>query len=192
MIWLDILRIAVAGVILGFVIGKLVVRRPYYLERLRPRFWRTAMRRMRRRHWVRLITIALWVTAASFIVTGIVGGLIQRAGMEMTGPEYPFIYLPLPILLLAVNILPIFEEWIFRGIMIDELVHWRDSRLLAVVVSTLVFAAFHLSNPGTYLPFALPLIPAGLLLGVCYLKTGLAGAIIAHNTYNSILVILSL
>jgi membrane protease YdiL (CAAX protease family) len=190
LLWLDLARILVPGVVLGLVVGKLVVRSPSHLDRLRPSFWRAAMRRMKRRHWVRLVTIALWITAASLIVSGVIGGLLQEAGVPLTGPEYPFPHLPLPILLLTVNILPIFEEWIFRGIIIDEMVRWRRSKLLAVVVSTVVFALFHLSNPGTYPAFMAPLMGAGWLLGVCYLKTGLAGAILAHNSYNSILVII--
>ncbi len=192
-LWLDLAKILVAGVVLGLVVGKLVVLRPHYLERIRPRFWRAAMRKMRRKHWVRLITIALWVTAALLIISRVIETLVWESGIELVNPrEYIFIYLPLPILLLTVSILSIFEEWIFRGIILDEMVRWRHSKLLAVIVSALVFAVFHLSNPGTYLAFALPLIPAGLLLGACYLYTGLGGAIIAHGAYNSILVILGI
>ncbi|MDI6642994.1 MAG: CPBP family intramembrane metalloprotease [Candidatus Hodarchaeaceae archaeon] len=188
------LRVILAGLVLGLLIGKLVARRPFHIDRLRPRFWRAAMRRMKRRHWVRLLTVALWVTAASIIISGVVGTLLQQAQVQTYSPEeYPFTAIERDypwLVLIAVNALPIFEEWIFRGVMIDELVRWRGSKLLAVLVSALVFAAFHLSNPGTYLPFVLPLIPAGLLLGVCYLKTGLGGAVIAHNSYNTFLVII--
>lgn len=192
--WLDLARILVAGIVLGFVIGKLVVLRPHYLERIRPRSWVPRARSMKRKEWVRLITIVLWFTAATLLVTIIVGKVLSGAGVEMySEEEYPFTVLekqyPL-LLLVVVNVVPIFEEWIFRGIILEEVVRRRRSKLLAVVVSTFIFAVFHLSNPGTYPAFVLPLIPAGLLLGACYLKTGLAGAIITHNAYNSILVIL--
>ena len=192
--WLDLARVLIAGVVLGLLVGKLVVHRPSHLERLRPRFWRAAMRRMKRKHWVRLITIALWVTAASLIISNAVGTLLKRAEVPMYSPEeYPFTAIERDypwLVLVAVNLLPVFEEWIFRGVILDEILRWRRSKLLAVVSSAILFALFHLSNPGTYLAFALPLIPAGLLLGVCYLKTGLGGAIIAHNSYNSFLVVI--
>ncbi len=195
LVWLDILRIIVAGVILGVVIGRLVARRPSHLGRLRPRYWRAVMRKMKRRHWVRLLTVALWVTAASIVMSFVIGTLLQQAQVQTYSPEeYPFTVIEKDypwLLLIAVNVLPIFEEWIFRGVMVDELMRWRRSKLLAVVVSTLVFAGFHLSNPGTYPAFVLPLIPAGLLLGACYLKTGLGGAIIAHNAYNTFLVLVT-
>ncbi len=193
-LWLDLARILVAGLVLGLVVGKLVVLRPHYLERIRPRSWVPRMRSMRRREWVRLITIALWFTAATLIVATIVGVVLSRAGVVMySEEEYPFTVLEkqYPLLLLVmVNVLPIFEEWIFRGIILEEVARRTRSKWLGVGVSTLVFAAFHLSNPGTYPAFAIPLLGAGLLLGACYLVSGLAGAIITHSAYNSILVIL--
>jgi len=195
LLWLDLLRILVGGVVLGLVVGKLVVPRPQYLERIRPRYWVPQARSMRRDEWVRLITIALWFTAATLIVAGIVGMVLSGAGVEMySEEEYPFTTLeqyPL-LLLVVVNVLPIFEEWIFRSILLEEVARRTHSKWLGVGVSSLIFAAFHLSNPGTYPAFAIPLLGAGLLLGACYLVSGLAGAIITHNAYNSILVILRL
>ncbi len=196
MTWLDLLKIALAGGILGVVVGKLVVHRPYYLERLRPRFWLPIARKMRRREWVRLLSVALAFTAASLVVATVVGEALQKAEVELySREEYPFTALqeryPL-VLLVAVNVLPIFEEWIFRGILLEEIARRSRSRLLGVILSSLIFAVFHLSNPGTYPAFAVPLIGAGFLMGACYLLSGLAGAIIAHNAYNSILVIIGL
>lgn len=185
-----------AGVVLGLVVGKLVVLRPSYLERIRPRHWLPIARRMRRREWVRLILIALAFTAATLVVATIVGQALQGAGVQLySREEYPFTALEEQypwLLLIVVNVLPIFEEWIFRGIILEEVARRARSKWLGVVVSTLVFAAFHLSNPGTYPAFVVPLLGAGLLLGACYLRSGLAGAIITHNAYNSILVILPL
>jgi len=195
-LWLDLLRILVAGLVLGLVVGKLVVLRPHYLEQIRPRFWVPQVRNMRRKEWVRLISIALWFTAATLIVAGIVGAVLSEAGVELySEEEYPFTALekqyPL-LLLVVVNVLPIFEEWIFRGILLEEVARRARSKWIGVGISTLIFAAFHLSNPGTYPAVTIPLIGAGLLLGACYLISGLAGAIITHNAYNSILVILRL
>lgn len=195
-LWFDLARVLVTGIALGLVVGKLVVLRPRYFERIRPRTWLPSLRRMGRREWFRLVAIALAFAAISLALITIVGVVLQDAGVELySEEEYPFTAIqkeyPL-LLLLAVNVLPIFEEWIFRGILLEEIALRSRSKLVGVLISSLIFAAFHLSNPGTYPAFAVPLIGAGLLLGVCYLLSGLAGAIIAHNAYNSILVVLGL
>lgn len=195
-LWLDLARILVAGVVLGLVVGKLVGLRPHYLERIRPRSWVPRARSMRRKEWAKLITIALCFTAATLVMSIIVGMVLSEAGVELySEEEYPFTVLEkqYPLLLLVmVNVVAIFEEWIFRGILLEEIALRTRSKWLGLVVSTLIFATFHLSNPGTYLAFPIPLIGAGFLLGACYLVSGLAGAIITHNAYNSILVILRL
>jgi membrane protease YdiL (CAAX protease family) len=189
---LDLARVLVVGILLGVFVGRVVVRRPFHFERLRPRHWRAVIRRMKLKDWAKLIAIALGIAAVSIVISEKIGELLARAEVQTYSPgefpitaileEYPMVS---PLLLVLVNVLPIFEEWIFRGIFIDEIVRWRRSRLLAVVLSTVVFALFHLSNPGTYPAYVLPLIPGGLLLGVCYLYTGLGGAILAHNLYNT-------
>ena len=193
MLLFDLARVLVAGVVLGVIVGRFVLRSPYQLERLRPRHWRAAMRKMKRRQWVKLFTVALFVTAASLVFSTVIGSILQQSNIQVVSPEeYPFtsIERDYPLLVLAaVNILPIFEEWVFRGVIIDEVIRWRKSKLLAVVVSALLFAVFHLSNPGTYPALVVSMLPASLLLGVCYLYTGLGGAIVAHNAYNTFLVV---
>ncbi len=146
------------------------------------------------RESIKLILISLAFTAAALAMTIIVGNILHGAGVEMySTEEYPFTALqeqyPL-LLLMMVNLLPIFEEWIFRGILLEEVARRTRSKWMGVLVSTIIFATFHLSNPGTYPAFVIPLLGAGLLLGICYLVSGLAGAIITHNAYNSILVLL--
>lgn len=151
---------------------------------------------MGRKQWIRLFAIALSVTAVSLILSTIVGAALQQAGVQVVSPEeYPFtsIERDQPLLVLAaVNILPIFEEWVFRGVIIDEVIRRRKSKLLAVAFSAVLFAAFHLSNPGTYPAIIISMLPASLLLGACYLYTGLGGAILAHNAYNTLLVFVGL
>lgn len=196
MLLLDLARVLVAGVALGLIVGKLVLRSPYQIERLRPRYWRAAIRKMKRKQWIRLFTVALLVTAASLLSSIVIDSFLQQAQVPVVSPEeYPFTSLErdFPLLVLvSVNVLPIFEEWVFRGVIIDEMVRWHKSKSLAVVVSAVVFAAFHLSNPGTYPALIISMLPASLLLGVCYLYTGLGGAIIAHNSYNTFLVVVGI
>jgi len=195
-LWLDIIRILVPGILLGLVVGKLVVSRPYYLRRVLPRFWIPIARRMHRRKWCRVISIGLAFAIASLFLATIIGGALQRAGAELVSEEeYPFyaIQKTYPMLLLViVNVVPIFEEWIFRGILLEEIARRSRSKWLGIVCSALIFAVLHLANPGTYPAIIIPMFGAGLLLGACYLLSGLGGAIIAHNAYNTILVTLGL
>ena len=201
-LWLDLARVLVAGIALGLLVGKLVVLRPRYLERIRPRTWLPSLRRMRRWDWFRLITIALAFAAISLAFIAIVGVVLRDAGVPLySEEEYPFSakniqeYPPLLLLLLMLAVaivLPILEEWIFRGILLEEVALRSRSKFVGVLLSSLIFAAFHLSNPGTYPALAVPLIGAGFLMGACYLLSGLAGAIIAHNAYNSILMAFTL
>ncbi|GAI37509.1 unnamed protein product, partial [marine sediment metagenome] len=79
---------------------------------------------MRRRESIRLISIALAFTAAALVVAIVAGNILHGAGVELySREEYPFTALQeqYPLLLLVmVNVLPIFEEWIFRGILLEE------------------------------------------------------------------------
>lgn len=188
--WLDILRVGAAGIALGLVVGKLVVARPHYLELLRPRFWLPMAKRMGKRGWLKLLAAVLAFSALCLAVAIGVGNVVASLGLRTYEPaEFPFERLEeisLPLLLLAVNLLPVFEEWIFRGILLEEIGRRGRSRLLGVLLSTLAFAVFHLSNPGTYPAFALPAFAAGLVYSACYLISGLPGAIGAHCLYNSI------
>jgi membrane protease YdiL (CAAX protease family) len=59
----------------------------------------------------------------------------------------------------------LFEEIIFRGIMLRTLEHWRGS-YLALALSALVFGAIHLSNPDGSLAGATGVaVGGGILLG---------------------------
>jgi len=192
--WLDVARICIAGALLGWIVGKLVIRRPYYLKQLRPSFWIPIVRRMRRLDWSRLFAIALAFAALAMFSALATGWFIQnRLGWELVSEE-EFIFteekIPLPLLFVIVNFLPIFEEWVFRGILLEEAARRTRSRLLGVIISALAFALFHLSNPGTYPAYAIPLVVGGVLLGACYLLVGLGGAIISHCAYNSILMVM--
>ncbi len=188
--WLDLARIVIAGALLGVVVGKLVVSRPYYLDRLRPRFWRRVARRMDRWDWLRLFCVAIIFAGLALFVIFCVKWGIEVMGWELfSEEEYVFARLKRiswPALLITVNILPVFEEWIFRGILLEEASRRTRSRVAGVLISALIFGAFHLSNPGTYLALAIPSMAGGVLLGICYLFSGLAGAIVMHCIYNTL------
>lgn len=188
--WLDLAKIFIAGGLLGFTVGKLVMSRPYYLERLRPRFWLPIAKEMRRQDWLKLLVIALAFATSAFFIVEWLGHAMDKIGLALYSEEDVFVRLAKvsPIgLFVIVNILPIFEEWVFRGILLEEVARRSRSRLAGVLLSALIFGVFHISNPGTYPAAAIPLAAGGILLGVCYLMSGLPGAIICHCAYNSLL-----
>lgn len=96
--------------------------------------------------------------------------------------------LPLLSLLFTVAVVaPIFEECLFRGVLLPWLGHrWRGAfgpRLgwaLALAVSSLAFGLIHLQ------PVALPVLSTlGLALGLAFLRTGnLLSAVFVHGLWN--------
>ena len=175
---------------MGVVIGRVIVTRPYYINRMRPKVWMRAIKKMSRRDWLVLLAISLVLALVTYY-------LIEYSSSAITsiwGPdalysrqEYVFQTLEesYPVLLaIIVLTVPIFEEWIFRGVLLDEFSRRLRSRSIGVTLSAFLFAIFHLSNPGTYPAAVLPLFLGGVLFGICYLRVGLGGAILCHSTYN--------
>ena len=77
-----------------------------------------------------------------------------------------------------------YEEIVFRGYVLQNLLKsWN--KWLALAVSSLVFASFHLNNPGmTLIPF-INLFLAGVILGISYVYTkNLWFAIAFHFAWN--------
>ena len=88
--------------------------------------------------------------------------------------------------LLLIGILPaIGEELIFRGIILKELIHEGISKNTAVVISAIIFSAFHLQ----FISF-LPRFLLGLLLGYLFVWSGnLLLPIIIHFINNALQVL---
>lgn len=191
MVWLDLARIFITGVVLGLVIGKLIVRRPYYLKRLYPKSWLSAAKKTRVRDWLKLsIVTGYFALLAFFLILDIT--IVIPAGWLYSQEEYIFTRIAeisLPLLFITVTVLPIFEEWIFRGILLEEIARRTRSRFTGLITSALIFAVFHLSNPGMYPASVIPMTVGGLILGMCYLLGGLASAIACHSLYNALLIL---
>jgi len=79
------------------------------------------------------------------------------------------------------------EEWIFRGVMLEEIARLSQSKWIGLFSSSLIFALFHLSNPGTYLVAVIPYSVGGIVLGGSYMVGGLSTAVLCHITYNLLL-----
>lgn len=76
---------------------------------------------------------------------------------------------------------PLIEEIVYRGLILQSL-QGRINEVLALIVSSLWFAAIHLQ------PVELPgLFAFALVLGACYLVTGrLSSSILAHAAFNAV------
>jgi membrane protease YdiL (CAAX protease family) len=191
--WLDLIKICFAGVALGVVVAKLITNKPNYLRRIFPRVWIPEVKHMRRQDWVDTAAIVLVFTVASFFLVGFISAEVASRWSMYSEEEYAFTQIEetsFVLLAIMVNILPIFEEWIFRGILLEEVAVRSHSKTLGIIISGIIFGIFHLSNPGTYLPSAIPLIVAGIMLGICYVLGGLKSSILCHCAYNSILLFL--
>ncbi|MCJ7720223.1 MAG: CPBP family intramembrane metalloprotease [Candidatus Hadarchaeum sp.] len=192
MIWLEILKIVLAGGLLGYVVGMLIVKRPYYINRVRPKFWMRIAKKMDIKDWAKLIGASSFFIILAYFVITYSGDFIGRFWALYSPEEYVFSQIetasPLLLLIMA-TLIPVIEEWVFRGILQEELSRRLRSRVAGLVLAALIFALFHLSNPGTYPAAVAPLFLGGLIFGICYIRTGLAGAILTHAAYNFILVL---
>lgn len=93
------------------------------------------------------------------------------------------------IVVVAVLLAPVVEETLFRGALFGAL--RTKSRVLAYIVSVLLFAAYHLWRyflggfDWTLLLYLLQYVPAGLALAWCYEKSGsLWAPILLHAAIN--------
>jgi sodium transport system permease protein len=97
--------------------------------------------------------------------------------------------LPLPVVLLSMAVVPaVFEELFFRGFLFQALTA-RMSAIMAIVVSALLFGAFHIFLFGG-LAFArvVPTALVGVVLGwVCYRTYSVLPGMLLHALHNGML-----
>ena len=116
-------------------------------------------------------------------------GIMSLVGIERLLPEdaemlSEFVSGNFLLSLVAIGlIIPLFEEVLFRGLILNEL---RKAMRIwpALLLQALIFAAFHLN----LLQFIYTL-PAGILLGLLYVRWGsLWAPIVVHIAWNSLVV----
>lgn len=195
--WINIVRITLPGIIVGLVIGRWLVKRPHYLSLLHPKKWISEIKKTRKDRAFHIGVISLGLGIASYLTIL----LIHFIFLQIIGPE-PFIsednifteisQLFYPLFLASIILVPVIEEWLFRGIILTEIKMKTESSVLAIMVSALTFAVLHLSNPGTQLLALIPYSIGGIFMGVSYILGGLASAIFSHIIYNLMPIMLSL
>ncbi len=147
-------------------------------------------------HIIRVIAVAAVMLAVYFVANWIIGYCLQVLHPDFTNVNDSIIsqnaqrnYFITAIG--TVFFVPVAEELLHRGLIFGVL--HKKSRLLAYVVSTIIFAFIHIANyvgryPADILLLCLvQYIPAGLCLGYAYEKTdSIFCPIIMHMAINSI------
>ena len=87
------------------------------------------------------------------------------------------------VMMITAAVLPaVSEEWVFRGILQNQLKHLFKSQISAWLVSSIVFGVIHMQMEGV-----LPRILLGLLLGLVYWKTQcIWNSILLHFLFNGV------
>ncbi|MBR5885446.1 MAG: CPBP family intramembrane metalloprotease [Alistipes sp.] len=129
------------------------------------------------------------VSSAGFNPNMILGGLIWLISVQVV-IEPISLYLPVSesvagqgfwAIVTALFFAPIFEELIFRGLILESLLR-RHRRLFSVIVSSLLFAIVHFQPSVVFSAFV-----SGLILGTIYLHTNsIFSTIILHSINNAI------
>lgn len=187
----EIIRIVAPGLVLGLILGKFLAENPRYIRLLSPRKWFKEAKRASRKRWLHVLILPLGFGALSLVVVSYIGLITGPSISEENIFNQIESFSPL-LLIFFITVLPVVEEWMFRGIILEEISNKTDSRLLGVISSSLLFAVFHLSNPGTYMTAVIPYFMGGLILGGSYLAGGLAVAALSHISYNLLLYVISL
>ena len=116
--------------------------------------------------------------------------------LEVGPGDMPFDLTDPTTVILTMFAVGIFEEVYFRYIVMDcMMIRWLKTPVwVAIVISSFIFGAAHLMNPGGWhvtLPQAVGATGAGFWFAHVYRKYGLHMAIFTHAIYNSIVVLLS-
>jgi len=162
--------------ILIFIVFKksIIVNRPYY-KRLNPLF-------------------VLYGICGAFVA-----GLILNVYMLFTGNNDEFIAADsilsdisiFDAILIGVLFIPLYEEIIFRRILLELWINSNYAGIGSVLIS-LLFAALHAIIPQDILPsFLVFIIIFCLSFGCCYayFKSGLLGSWLLHSSYNLVLIV---
>lgn len=134
--------------------------------------------------------LAVWpLMAAAFVVTNLVGQLIQGPNFEMpmhntlkTMEEHPHMFVQALLVVLAVVVAPLVEETIFRGLFQTMIRSYLGRPWVAIVVTSVLFVVVHENRSHWPALFAL-----ALGLGYGYEKSGsLFRPIFMHVFFNGL------
>lgn len=177
-----ILRIIIPGIMLGWVLGEVLNRRSYYLGVVDPRTWEIDPSKTTAK---RLAICSLFIVGGLYLesIAGMI--VIETGGEVMAESNYATqtMDFSITIFILAIVLLPIFEEFGFRHVLLNEIKR-RSNKWVGLLGSSFFFAAAHMTNPGVFLG-ALPVFfVGGLFYGLTYMLYSLRWAIYVHIGAN--------
>lgn len=129
---------------------------------------RIAVRKLNIRQWLLAFCICyglMYVSNLMGIFTTEIIGILKGSAVENVVAELVAELSPWAAIPFMVVLAPIFEEYIFRKLIIDRTIHYGER--IAIVVSAFLFALFH----GNLNQFAYAFV-LGLFWGFLYAKTG--------------------
>lgn len=142
----------------------------------------------------RWILVSLFVGAVLGIIIHILSNQFPKTNVE---PNTFFIIqshglLAQVLLLTTVAVLaPLFEEYLFRGLILDSFVKRFDT-LLAICLSAVVFMCFHLIEYYDYWVALVAMVVLGILVATLRLKSqSMLPPILCHASYNLIIVFMA-
>jgi membrane protease YdiL (CAAX protease family) len=119
---------------------------------------------------------------------------IDQAPDDALGPLYDTPSARLLLFAGAVVAAPVFEELLFRGVVLHSMLRWGVAK--AVVVSSLLFGSIHIVaglQSGNPLLVLTSTATTGAVLAVVALRTGRLGpSIIGHGTFNLVVLLAAL
>lgn len=123
------------------------------------------------------ITCLLTLTDISSVIPDVVSDPLLEA-----------INVNLPLILLAIGlVVPFYEEFVFRGLIFQELNRDEKSPLAAIIISALLFGAFHFN----WFQFIYT-VPAGILLALLASRyRSIWAPILIHLSWNSTSIVFS-
>jgi len=151
------------------------------------RAWKTA-KQMTKTDWqIFIIASFALIIVAMLLISFTTDLTVRITGSPLVVPdEHPVVTtasLCIPLVFLLMAVLPVFEEWIWRGIVLERL-RRRLPLFSAVMISSFGFGLMHLMNQGTLFWAFLPPVIGGFIFSAAYLADGLKCAILTHSGYN--------
>lgn len=169
--------------------------------------WRVARRRMSPRDRV-LLRRWLRPPTRSVLVATVVGGISVALIAALVLPRFVPIskgfepgileqmatggaWSQFALVVTAIILAPPIEEFLFRGVLLEGFLRSAGA-VAAVGVTTVLFAALHLSEIWGHWPGLVAILLVGALLAVLRLRTGsLVAPVVGHASYNTAAVVLT-
>lgn len=184
---LPVIRAILPGIFLGLFLGYLLDRKPRYIKYFKTKFLKREFENAGWKKWGKVIVGAFAGVAMIYLVHFTQSLVVSNVGSTLSEDNIfsSMMNLYYPLYFVIITVFPIFEEWIFRGIILEEIRIRFSSNWIALALSTVIFAAFHLTNPGMLLPSLIVYTVGGFILGLGYIWGGLSTSITIHVLYNS-------